>query len=181
MADHRNAPAAETRLSPELLAEVCRALNFDPAEFAKRHAEEFTRQYLRADGMLKGVGEGEEILLYLAKRVNECLSKAEYALLSYIEYTGRSPRAEEDDGFGEAVSHYLQARKRIGTDWLYLFEREQAKTPCLNAYPQMYALAHVMYDFILETEEFKEVVWTNGPNTWPDPAKLRHEKSNPPE
>ena len=68
---------AETRLRPELMAQVCRALNFDPDEFAKRHAEEFVHLYLRVDGMLSYVGE--EIVFYLAKRVNECLSKAEYA------------------------------------------------------------------------------------------------------
>lgn len=77
----------EARLSPELMAEVCKALNFDPAAFAKRHGDEFVRMYLRTDGMLAYVGE--EIVAYLAYRVNECLSKAEYALLSYIEYAGR--------------------------------------------------------------------------------------------
>ena len=66
--------AVEARLSPELMVEVCRALNFDPSEFAKRHGEEFTHLYLLADGMLSHVGE--EIVSYLAKRVNECLSKA---------------------------------------------------------------------------------------------------------
>ena len=177
MDGEREAPAMENRLRPELMAEVCRALNFDPAVFAKRHGEEFTHQYLRADGMLKGVGDGEEIVLYLAKRVNECLSRAEYALLSYIEYAGRGPMA---DGFGEAVARYLQARERIGTDWLYLFERESSKVPCLEAYPRMYAMAHAMYDFVLETEAFKEVAWTDGPNTWPDPAKLQKGKDHPP-
>lgn len=181
MTEVRSCSAMEARLCPELMVEVCRALNFDPEEFAKRHAEEFTHQYLRADGMLKGVGDGEEIVLYLAKRVNECLSKAEYALLSYIEYAGRRLKAEEADSFGEAVARYLQTRKEIGTDWLYLFERESGKTPCLEAYPQMYAMAHAMYDFILETEEFKEVAWTDGPNTWPNPVKLLKNKNTPPE
>ena len=101
-----------------VIISTCRALDFDPAEFARRHAEEFTRQYMRADGMLKGVGEGEEIVLYLARRVNECLSRAEYALLSYIEYAGRSPQAGETDGFNDAVARYLRAREKNGVDWL---------------------------------------------------------------
>ena len=88
----------EARLSPELMAEVCKALNFDPAAFAKRHGDEFVRMYLRTDGMLAYVGE--EIVAYLAYRVNECLSKAEYALLSYIEYAGREVKHAESDGFG---------------------------------------------------------------------------------
>ena len=181
MAESKSAPAAENRLRPELMAEVCRALDFDPAEFARRHAEEFTRQYMRADGMLKGVGDGEEIVLYLARRVNECLSRAEYALLSYIEYAGRSPQAGETDGFNDAVARYLRAREKNGVDWLYLFERESAKTPCLEVYPRMYAAAHAMYDFILETEEFKEVSWSDGPNTWPNPSKMQKNKTAPPE
>ena len=98
----------ETRLAPELMLEVCRALNFDPVEFAKRHAEEFIRQYLRLDGMLSYVGE--EIVIYLAPRINECLSKAEYALLSYIEYAGRCPKTEDSDCFSQAVANYMNAR-----------------------------------------------------------------------
>ena len=133
------APGREVRLEPELMAEVCRALNFDPAEFAKRHAEEFTHQYLRLDGMLSYVGE--EIVAYLAKRVNECLSKAEYALLSYIEYAGRGPKMKDSDGFNQAVARYLEVRRRTGNCWLYLFEREEAKSACLEVYPQMYAIA----------------------------------------
>ena len=93
---------AETRLRPELMAQVCRALNFDPDEFAKRHAEEFVHLYLRVDGMLSYVGE--EIVFYLAKRVNECLSKAEYALLSYIEYAGRGEKKADSDRFSDAVA-----------------------------------------------------------------------------
>ena len=170
---------AEIRLHPELMAEVCQALNFDPADFAKRHGEEFTRLYLRTDKMLSHVGQ--EIVSYLARQVNECLSKAEYALLSYIEYAGRSPQAGETDGFNDAVARYLRAREKNGVDWLYLFERESAKTPCLEVYPRMYAAAHAMYDFILETEEFKEVSWSDGPNTWPNPSKMRKNKNTPPE
>lgn len=41
MGEQKNMPAGEAKLSPELMAEVCRALNFDPAAFAKRHGEEF--------------------------------------------------------------------------------------------------------------------------------------------
>ena len=52
----------ETKLCPELIREVYRALNFDPVEFAKRHAEEFVRRYLRADGLLSHAGDGEEIV-----------------------------------------------------------------------------------------------------------------------
>ncbi len=113
MEKEQAAHGLEARLGPELMAEVCRALNFDPAEFARRHAEEFTHQYLRLDGMLSYVGE--EIVVYLAPRINECLSKAEYALLSYIEYAGREPRKEESDCFGQAVANYLKARREVGS------------------------------------------------------------------
>jgi hypothetical protein len=162
--------AVEARLSPELMVEVCRALNFDPSEFAKRHGEEFTHLYLRADGMLSHVGE--EIVSYLAKRVNECLSKAEYALLSYIEYAGRSPRVKENDRFSEAVAHYLRVRKKTGGGWVYAFEGEGARDRCLAAYPQMCAVARAMYKFAQETEEFKEIAGTDGPGAWPDPRKV---------
>ena len=162
--------AVEARLSPELMVEVCRALNFDPSEFAKRHGEEFTHLYLRADGMLSYVGE--EIVSYLAKRVNECLSKAEYALLSYIEYAGRSPRVKDDDRFSEAVAHYLRVRKKTGGGWVYAFEGEGARDRCLAAYPQMCAVARAMYKFAQETEEFKEIAGTDGPGAWPDPRKV---------
>lgn len=162
--------AVEARLSPELMMEVCRALNFDPSEFAKRHGEEFTHLYLRADGMLSHVGE--EIVSYLAKRVNECLSKAEYALLSYIEYAGRSPRVKDDDRFSEAVAHYLRVRKKTGGSWVYAFEGEGARDRCLAAYPQMCAVARAMYKFAQETEEFKEIAGTDGPGAWPDPRKV---------
>lgn len=162
--------ATETRLAPELMLEVCRALNFDPVEFAKRHAEEFIRQYLRLDGMLSYVGE--EIVIYLAPRINECLSKAEYALLSYIEYAGRCRKLAGPDCFREAVARYLQTRKQVGSDWIYAFEREEARTRCLEAYPQMYAIAHAMYAFALETKEFKEVAKTDGPDAWPNPKKV---------
>lgn len=114
---------AETRLRPELMAQVCRALNFDPDEFAKRHAEEFVHLYLRVDGMLSYVGE--EIVFYLAKRVNECLSKAEYALLSYIEYAGRGEKKADSDRFSEAVAHYLQVRQTVGDGWVYAFEGDR--------------------------------------------------------
>ena len=103
MADQKTAPGLESRLAPELMAEVCRALNFDPAQFARRHGEEFTRQYLRLDGMLSYVGD--EIVSYLANRINECLSKAEYALLSYIEYTGRGEQTACPIDFNQAVSN----------------------------------------------------------------------------
>ena len=171
MAESKSAPAAENRLRPELMAEVCRALDFDPAEFARRHAEEFTRQYMRADGMLKGVGDGEEIVLYLARRVNECLSKAEYALLSYIEYAGRTRRTEGEADFSAAVARYLSARRRAGTEWIYAFEREGTKASCAGFYPQMYAMAQAMYFFALETEEFREVAETSGPEAWPAPVQ----------
>ena len=170
MADQKTAPGLESRLAPELMAEVCRALNFDPAEFAKRHAEEFTHQYLRLDGMLSYVGD--EIVSYLSNRINECLSKAEYALLSYVEYAGRSPRTEDSDCFSQAVARYLETRRRVGGDWIYLFEREESKAGCLAVYPQMYAIAQAMYAFAQESGEFKEVAKTDGPEAWPDPKKL---------
>ena len=171
MAEQKAAPVPETRLAPELMAEVCRALNFDPAEFAKRHAEEFTHQYLRLDGMLSYVGE--EIVSYLANRINECLSKAEYALLSYVEYAGRGPRTEDSDCFGQAVAKYLQTRRKVGSDWVYAFEGEDSKARCLALYPQMYAVAQAMYAFAGETGEFKEVFRTDGPDAWPKPKKIK--------
>ena len=171
MADRQPEPASEARLNPELMAEVCRALNFDPAAFAKRHGEEFTHLYLRTDQMLAYVGD--EIVAYLAKRVNECLSKAEYALLSYIEYAGRAEKKADSDSFGESVALYLQARQRIGDDWVYLFEREEAKARCLRAYPQMYAIAQAMYAFSREIKELKQVAKTDGPAAWPDPKKIK--------
>lgn len=171
MAKPQAAPAVESRLGPELMAEVCKALNFDPAEFAKRHAEEFTHQYLRLDGMLNYVGE--EIVVYLAHRINECLSKAEYALLSYIEYAGREPKVEDSDCFGHAVANYLKARRKIGSDWVYAFEGEGSKARCLASYPQMYAVAQAMYTFVRETGEFKEVIRTDGPDAWPNPKRIK--------
>ena len=60
-------PGTEARPGPELMAEVCKALNFAPAAFAKRHGEEFTHQYLRVDGMLGYVGE--EILSYFYENI----------------------------------------------------------------------------------------------------------------
>ena len=160
---------AEIRLHPELMAEVCQALNFDPADFAKRHGEEFTRLYLRTDKMLSHVGQ--EIVSYLARQVNECLSKAEYALLSYIEYAGRTRRTEGEADFSAAVARYLSARRRAGTEWIYAFEREETKASCAGFYPQMYAMAQAMYFFALETEEFREVAETSGPEAWPAPVQ----------
>lgn len=171
MEKQKAAPGLEARLRPELMLEVCRALNFDPEEFAKRHGEEFTRQYLRLDGMLSYVGE--EILVYLAPRINECLSKAEYALLSYAEYAGRSPRTEDSDDFSQAVAEYLKVRREVGSDWLYVYEGEDSKARCLAVYPQMYAAAQAMYAFAGRTGEFKEVTRTDGPNAWPDPRRLK--------
>ena len=171
MADQKTAPGLESRLAPELMAEVCRALNFDPAQFARRHGEEFTRQYLRLDGMLSYVGE--EIVSYLSNRINECLSKAEYALLSYVEYAGRSPRTEDSDCFSQAVAKYLTARRKVGSEWVYAFEKESAKARCLELYPQMYAVAQAMYIFARETGEFKDVARTDGPDAWPNPKKIR--------
>ena len=163
--------AVEARLSPELMVEVCRALNFDPSEFAKRHGEEFTHLYLRADGMLSHVGE--EIVSYLAKRVNECLSKAEYALLSYIEYASRGELPED---FNEAVAHYLCARREAGEGWVYAFERDQSKAYCLSIYPQMHAIAKAMYVFAVETGKFKEIAKTDSPDAWPNPQKVISKK-----
>lgn len=171
MTDSPTAVPTGTRLGPELMAEVCRALNFDPAEFAKRHAEEFTHQYLRLDGMLNYVGE--EIVAYLANRINECLSKAEYALLSYMEYAGRGPRTEDSDCFGRAVAKYLRTRREVGSDWVYAFEGENSKARCLALYPQMYAVAQAMYAFAGESGEFKEVFRTDGPDAWPHPKKIK--------
>lgn len=171
MANFQTAPAVEARLGPELMAEVCRALNFDPAAFAKRHGEEFVHQYLRLDGMLSYVGE--EIVAYLANRVNECLSKAEYALLSYIEYAGREAKSGESDGFSRAVACYLEARRNAGGDWVYVFEGEHAKARCLEVYPQMYAIAQAMYAFAREIDDFKEVARTDGPDAWPNPKKMK--------
>lgn len=171
MAKQKAAPVTETRLAPELMVEVCKALNFDPAEFAKRHAEEFTHQYLRLDGMLSYVGE--EIVGYLAPRINECLSKAEYALLSYIEYAGRGPRTEDSDCFSQAVANYLNTRRQGGSGWVYAFEGEGAKARCLALYPQMYAAAQAMYAFAGETGEFKEVFRTDGPDAWPNPNRIK--------
>ena len=164
----------EARLSPELMAEVCKALNFDPAAFAKRHGDEFVRMYLRTDGMLAYVGE--EIVAYLAYRVNECLSKAEYALLSYIEYAGREVKHAESDGFGHAVTNYLKARRKAGSDWVYAFERESAKARCLASYPQMHAIAKAMYVFAVETGKFKEIAKTDSPDAWPNPQKVISKK-----
>jgi len=157
-------------LHPDLMAEVYRALDFDPKSFARRHAEEFTHQYLRLDGMLSYVGE--EIVGYLSKRINECLSKAEYALLSYVEYAGRSglPAAN----FNEAVARYLAVRRRVGGDWVYAFEQEESKARCLALYPQMHAIAKAMYAFAKETGMFKEIARTDGPDAWPDPRKVKH-------
>lgn len=171
MSDQKNMPAAEAKLSPELMAEVCRALNFDPAAFAKRHAEEFVHLYLRLDGMLSYVGE--EIVAYLANRINECLSKAEYALLSYMEYSGREQKDADSDLFAHAVANYLQARRKAGSDWVYAFEGEGAKARCLEVYPQMYAIAQAMYAFARETGEFKEILKTDSPDAWPNPKKMK--------
>ena len=169
MEKQKAAPGLEARLRPELMVEVCRALNFDPEEFAKRHGEEFTRQYLRLDGMLSYVGE--EILVYLAPRINECLSKAEYALLSYVEYAGRTEKGE-DDGFSDAVARYLEVRREAGNEWLYAFEGENAKARCVETYPQLYAIAHAMYAFAGEIRDLKAVAETDGPDAWPDPKKV---------
>ena len=171
MPDIRPAPVTEPRLRPELMLQVSRALNFDPEEFAKRHLEEFVHLYLRVDGMLSYVGE--EIVSYLANRINECLSKAEYALLSYVEYAGRSPRTEDSDCFSQAVAKYLTARRKVGSEWVYAFEKESAKARCLELYPQMYAVAQAMYTFAQETGEFKDVARTDGPDAWPNPKKIR--------
>lgn len=171
MPEESPVPGTEMKLRPELMLAVCRALNFDPGEFARRHAREFTRCYLRADKMLSYAGD--VIAAYLGCRVNECLSKAEYALLSYVEYAGRSPRTEDSDCFGQAVAKYLTARRKAGSDWVYAFEGESAKARCLELYPQMYAVAQAMYTFARETGEFKDVARTDGPDAWPNPKKIR--------
>lgn len=152
----------------ELMAEVHKALNFEPAAFAKRHGDEFTHLYLRVDGMLSYVGK--EIFSYLSTQVNECLSKAEYALLSYMEYAGRTQKVGSHDRFAQAVAHYLGARTRAGVDWLYAFEGADAKRRCVETYPQMYAIAQAMHAFAKETGEFKDVAGTDGPDAWPGPA-----------
>lgn len=170
MAKQTAAPGLETRLKPELMVEVCRALNFDPDEFARRHGEEFTRQYLRLDGMLSYVGG--EIVAYLAPRINECMSKAEYALLSYVEYAGRSPQTEDSDDLSQAVAEYLKVRRKVGSGWLYAYEGEDSKARCLALYPQMYIVAQAMYAFASATGEFKEVTRTDGPNAWPNPKRI---------
>lgn len=167
--EKRENSGSAARLEPELMAEVCRALNFDPTEFARRHAEEFTHLYLRTDKMLSHVGL--EIVPYLARQINDCLSKAEYALLSYIEYAGRTQRKEGEADFSAAVARYLSARKKAGTEWIYAFEREGTKASCAGFYPQMYAMAQAMYFFALETEAFKEVAETSGPEAWPTPEQ----------
>lgn len=170
VAKEQTVPVMETRLGSELMAEVYKALNFEPATFAKRHGDEFTHLYLRIDGMLSYVGE--EIFSYLSTQVNECLSKAEYALLSYMEYAGRTQKIGDHDRFAQAAAHYLEARKRTGSDWLYAFEGKDAKRRCLEAYPQMYSIAQAMYAFAKETEEFKDIAMTDGPDAWPDPKKI---------
>lgn len=163
-------PMMENRLGSELMAEVYKALNFDPAAFAQRHGGEFTHLYLRTDGMLSYVGA--EIVSYLSPQVNECLSKAEYALLSYMEYAGRTQKLGNHDRFAQAVARYLEERKQAGSDWLYAFEEKDAKRRCLETYPQMYSIAQAMYAFAKETGEFKEVAMTDGPDAWPDPGKI---------
>lgn len=163
-------PVMETRLGPELLAEIDKALNFEPSVFAKRHGDEFTHLYLRIDRMLSYVGG--EVLSYLSPQVNECLSKAEYALLSYMEYAGRTQKSGDCDRFAQAVTHYINTRKRAGSVWLYAFEKKEAKRCCLEAYPQMYLIAQAMYAFAKETEEFEAVAETDGPDAWPDPGKI---------
>lgn len=170
VAKEQTVPVMETRLGSELMAEVYKALNFEPATFAKRHGDEFTHLYLRIDGMLSYVGE--EIFSYLSAQVNECLSKAEYALLSYMEYAGRTQKIGDHDRFAQAATHYLEARKRTGSGWLYAFEGKDAKRRCLEAYPQMYSIAQAMYAFAKETEEFKDIAMTDGPDAWPDPKKI---------
>lgn len=77
----------------------------------------------------------------------------------------------ESDGFGYAVTNYLKARRKAGSDWVYAFEKE-SKARCLEGYPQMYAIAQAMYAFAQESGEFKEVAKTDGPEAWPDPKKL---------
>lgn len=170
MPEESPVPGTEMKLRPELMLAVCRALNFDPGEFARRHAREFTRCYLRADKMLSYAGD--VIAAYLGCRVNECLSKAEYALLSYMEYAGRERKDQDSDLFAHAVARYLKVRRQVGSDWVYAFEGEEAKARCLSSYPQMYAIAQAMYNFALESGEFKEVARTDGPEAWPNPRKV---------
>lgn len=170
MSERQTIPAMETRLGSELMAEVYKALNFEPSVFAKRHGDEFTHLYLRIDGMLSYVGE--EILSYLSAQVNECLSKAEYALLSYMEYAGRTQKIGDHDRFAQAVARYFKVRGQTDSDWLYAFEGEDAKRRCLETYPQMYSMAQAMYAFAKETGEFKDVAMTDGPDAWPDPKRI---------
>lgn len=170
VSEQQTVPVMETRLGSELMAEVYKALNFEPSIFAKRHGDEFTHLYLRVDGMLSYVGE--EIFSYLSTQVNECLSKAEYALLSYMEYAGRTQKIGDHDRFAQAVARYLKARNRTGSDWLYAFEGKDAKRRCLETYPQMYSIAQAMYAFAKETGEFKNVAMSDGPDAWPDPGKI---------
>ena len=163
-------PMMETRLNPELMAEVYKALNFEPSVFAKRHGDEFSHLYLRVDRMLSHIGGA--VFSYLSTQVNECLSKAEYALLSYMEYAGRARKIGDQDRFAQAVAQYLRARAQAGSDWLYVFEQEDAKRRCPETYPQMYAIAQAMYAFAKETGEFEEVAMSDGPGAWPDPGKV---------
>lgn len=164
-------PVSEMKLRPELMLAVCRALNFDPATFALRHAKEFTRQYLRADKMLSYAGD--VIAHYLVCQVNECLSKAEYALLSYIEYAGRAEADQDErDAFNEAVARYLSVRCSIGNDWVYAFEGENPKPRCMETYPQLYTMAHAMHAFSQSMQDLKTVAQTYGPDAWPDPKRV---------
>lgn len=169
MSEEPSVLSAEMKLRPDLMLAVCRALNFEPAQFALRHAKEFSRYYLRADKMLAYAGD--DIAIYLACRVDECLSKAEYALLSYIEYAGRAEKTEGDT-FSDAVAHYLEARRAIGGGWVYAFEGEDAKHRCVGLYPQLYTIAHAMHAFAQEMEDLKAVAETDGPDSWPNPNKV---------
>ena len=90
-----------------------------------------------------------------------------------MEYAGRSPRTEDSDCFSQAVAKYLTARRKVGSEWVYAFEKESAKARCLELYPQMYAVAQAMYTFARETGEFKDVARTDGPDAWPNPKKIR--------
>lgn len=170
VSEQQTAPMMENRLGPELMAEVYKALNFEPSAFAKRHGDEFTHLYLRVDRMLSHIGGA--VLSYLSTQVNECLSKAEYALLSYMEYAGRAQKVGDQDRFAQAVARYLKVRTQVGSDWLYAFERADAKRRCPETYPQMYAIAQAMFAFAKEIEEFEEVAMTDSPDAWPDPEKL---------
>lgn len=170
MSKQQAVPPMENRLGPELMAEVYKALNFEPSTFAERHANEFTHLYLRVDRMLSHIGGA--VFSYLSTQVNECLSKAEYALLSYMEYAGRAQKIGDQDRFAQAVSRYLQVRTQVGSDWLYAFERADAKRRCPETYPQMHAIARAMYTFAKEIGEFEEVAATDSPDAWPDPGKL---------